>query len=58
MDAQAVLDRTRADKKARAGAVEFALPTRLGAMADAGGRWAVPVDPALVRAVLDRRSAA
>jgi 3-dehydroquinate synthase len=30
MDAAAVLDRTRADKKVRAGAVEYALPTRLG----------------------------
>ena len=53
-----IVRRTRSDKKARAGVVEYALPTRIGAMAEAGGRWAVPLDDALVRAVLAARSAA
>lgn len=52
MTVEAVLARTRADKKARAGAVEYALPTAVGAMAEAEGRWAVALDDALVRAVL------
>jgi hypothetical protein len=32
--------------------VEYALPRRIGAMAGEGGRWAVPVEDALVREVL------
>ncbi len=52
LDPAAVLEATRSDKKARAGRVEYALPVRVGAMADAGGRWAVPVDDALVLDVL------
>ena len=52
MPVDALLALTRSDKKARAGAVEYALPTRVGAMAEAGGRWAVPLDDALVREVL------
>jgi 3-dehydroquinate synthase len=43
---------THGDKKARGGQVEYALPLRVGAMADAGGRWSLPVDDDLVRAVL------
>jgi 3-dehydroquinate synthase len=43
---------THGDKKARGGQVEYALPLRIGAMADAGGRWSLPVDDDLVRAVL------
>jgi 3-dehydroquinate synthetase len=49
---EAVLAATRGDKKARAGVVEYALPVRIGAMAPADGRWAVPVPDALVREVL------
>ncbi len=48
----AVLAATRSDKKARAGRVEYALPTHVGGMAAAGGRWAVPVDDAVVLDVL------
>jgi 3-dehydroquinate synthase len=47
-----VLAATRGDKKARAGRAEYALPTRVGAMADAGGRWSLPVDDVVVRDVL------
>lgn len=43
---------THGDKKARGGHVEYALPTRVGAMAAAGGRWSLPVDDDLVREVL------
>jgi 3-dehydroquinate synthase len=52
LDPAAVLAATRGDKKARAGVVEYALPVRIGAMAPADGRWAVPVPDALVRDVL------
>ncbi|MGZ8376467.1 MAG: 3-dehydroquinate synthase [Gemmatirosa sp.] len=52
LDPAAVLAATRGDKKARAGVVEYALPVRIGAMAPADGRWAVPVPDALVREVL------
>jgi 3-dehydroquinate synthase len=52
LDPDAVLAATRSDKKARAGSVAYALPTRLGAMADADGRWALPVPDDVVRAVL------
>ncbi len=47
-----VLAATRSDKKARAGRVEYALPTHVGGMAAADGRWAVPVDDGLVLEVL------
>ena len=43
---------TRHDKKARAGAVEYALPSGLGAMAENGGSWSVPVSDADVRSAL------
>lgn len=45
---EVVLAATRGDKKARAGQVEYALPTRVGAMAAADGRWAMPVPDAVV----------
>jgi 3-dehydroquinate synthase len=47
-----ILAATRADKKARRGAVEYALPRRIGAMAAEGSGWALPIDDALVREVL------
>ena len=50
--AESVLAATRGDKKARGGQVEYALPTDVGEMAAAGGRWSVPLDDAVVRAVL------
>jgi 3-dehydroquinate synthase len=50
MAPDAILAATRGDKKARAGAVQYALPERVGAMASAGGRWSVPLAD---RVVLD-----
>jgi 3-dehydroquinate synthase len=47
-----VLAATRLDKKSRGGTVEYALPARVGEMADNGMTWAIPVDDALVREVL------
>jgi 3-dehydroquinate synthase len=52
LDAEVILAATRADKKARRGAVEYALPTRVGAMAGADAGWAVRVADDLVREVL------
>jgi 3-dehydroquinate synthase len=48
----AVVDATRLDKKARGGRVEYALPSRVGAMAGADSGWALPVDDQLVHEVL------
>jgi 3-dehydroquinate synthase len=48
----AILDAARGDKKARAGRVEYALPSRIGAMAGADRGWALPVSDAAVREVL------
>ena len=48
----AILDAARGDKKARAGRVEYALPSTIGAMAGAERGWAMPVSDAAVRAVL------
>jgi 3-dehydroquinate synthase len=52
LDPTAVLDATRADKKARAGAVEYALPAAVGRMAGAEHGWGLPVPDALVGEVL------
>jgi 3-dehydroquinate synthase len=49
---ESVLAATRTDKKSRGGAVEYALPARIGAMANAGSTWSVAVDDAAVREVL------
>lgn len=46
----------QADKKNRAGKIEFALPTRIGKMFKADGRWSVPLDVALIREVLDEKN--
>lgn len=43
---------TRGDKKARGGYAEYALPSRIGAMAAANRGWAVAVDDSMVRDVL------
>lgn len=51
-----VLRATKTDKKARSGAVEYALPSRIGEMSGADRGWAVPVDDALVTSVLEARS--
>ena len=47
-----LVNATRGDKKARGGQAEYALPTRIGEMTSAGGRWAVPVDESVVREIL------
>ncbi|HEY0780636.1 MAG TPA: 3-dehydroquinate synthase [Gemmatirosa sp.] len=49
LDADVVLEAARLDKKTRRGAIEYALPTRIGAMAAGDGRWTVPLPDALVR---------
>ncbi|NUS98806.1 MAG: 3-dehydroquinate synthase, partial [Gemmatimonadaceae bacterium] len=43
MEPRDVLEATRADKKARGGAVQYALPERIGAMSPQDGRWSVAV---------------
>ncbi len=53
MSAESVLPWLALDKKARRGTPEFALPRQLGEMEAGGGRWSVPVEAAIVRAVLD-----
>jgi 3-dehydroquinate synthase len=52
MRAETVLEATRLDKKARAGAVAYSLPSRIGAMAGAERGWAIEVGDVLVREVL------
>jgi 3-dehydroquinate synthase len=49
---QRVLGATRLDKKARAGAVEYALPRTIGAMAGADSSYGIRVPDELVLAVL------
>lgn len=48
-----IIELTRGDKKARAGAAEYALPMRLGEMNGAGGQFSLPIDDALVREALN-----
>jgi 3-dehydroquinate synthase len=52
MRVETVLEATRLDKKARAGAVAYSLPSRIGAMAGAERGWAIEVGDVLVREVL------
>jgi 3-dehydroquinate synthase len=52
LEPERILAATRADKKARGGSTEYALPRRIGAMAGADSAWGVRVDDALVRGVL------
>jgi 3-dehydroquinate synthase len=57
MSADAILAATRTDKKARAGSVEYALPTKLGAMAGADRGYAIPVaDSVIVQAIGESRA--
>jgi 3-dehydroquinate synthase len=44
----------KGDKKSRAGRVEFALPSKIGAMAGADRGWAIPVDEDVVIEVLSK----
>ncbi len=47
-----LLEFARADKKARGGRVEYALPIAIGAMAGGDHGWSVPVDDTTVRKAL------
>jgi len=46
-----IIAATHSDKKARYGRVEYALPSRIGAMAGADRGWSIPVDDATVHEV-------
>jgi 3-dehydroquinate synthase len=52
MDADRILEVMRADKKKLAGAVRYALPREIGAMAASNSGWTVSVSDAIVREVL------
>jgi 3-dehydroquinate synthase len=52
MDVESILAATHADKKARGGSAEYALPARIGTMAGANRGWSMPVSDDLVREVL------
>jgi 3-dehydroquinate synthase len=52
MSVEQIVRASHSDKKARAGQVEYALPSRVGAMNAAGGRWSLPVADELVAAAL------
>ncbi|GAC1513979.1 MAG: 3-dehydroquinate synthase [Gemmatimonadaceae bacterium] len=49
---ESVLEATRIDKKVRAGNVEYALPSRIGAMSGETTGWGIPVPDTLVLDVL------
>jgi 3-dehydroquinate synthase len=49
-----LVEAMHADKKVRAGALRFALPRRMGEMAQsADGAWTVEIEPSLIRHALD-----
>ncbi|HKY99416.1 MAG TPA: 3-dehydroquinate synthase [Gemmatimonadaceae bacterium] len=52
MDADRILEVMRSDKKARAGEIQYALPSRIGEMAGADSGWTVSVAESIVREVL------
>jgi 3-dehydroquinate synthase len=52
LDRSAVLAATKSDKKARAGRVEYALPSTVGRMAGEASGWSIPVDDDAVSEVL------
>ncbi len=52
LDPSAVLAATKSDKKARAGQVEYALPSKIGSMAGESSGWSIPVEDAAVAEVL------
>jgi len=47
-----ILAAMRSDKKQRSGALEYALPKRIGAMAGESTGWGIPIDDALTKSVL------
>lgn len=52
MSPDQIVAATHGDKKARAGLVEYALPSRVGAMAGAATGWSIAINDELVRSVL------
>jgi 3-dehydroquinate synthase len=52
LNADRILEVMQADKKVRAGSVQYALPRAIGEMAGAESGWAVSVDESIVREVL------
>lgn len=50
--AESLIEFSHADKKARGGRVEYALPRRIGEMAGEDSGWGVPVDDSVVLEVL------
>ena len=52
VDVESVLRLTAADKKSRAGAVRYALPSRIGEMAAEADGWTIAVDDTVVRDML------
>jgi 3-dehydroquinate synthase len=53
IDPAAILAATRSDKKARAGRVEYALPSAIGAMAGESRGWGTVVEDDVILSVLD-----
>ena len=49
IDAARLLSAARSDKKARQGALRFAVPIRIGAMARGGGAHTLPISESLIR---------
>jgi len=52
LSVDAIIAATHADKKVRAGRVEYALPKAIGEMAGAEHGWALPIADEVVRAAL------
>ncbi len=52
MGADQMMEVMRADKKARGGSLQYALPRAIGEMAGSDSGWTVSVDDAFVREVL------
>ncbi len=48
-----IIDLMRGDKKARSGSIEYAIPVRLGVMANAESGFGVRIDDAIVRKILE-----
>jgi 3-dehydroquinate synthase len=53
MSADRILEVMRADKKVRAGSMQYALPRMIGEMAGADSGWTVSVDESIVREVIE-----
>jgi 3-dehydroquinate synthetase len=52
MDVNRILEVMQSDKKALAGEIRYALPSRIGEMAGAESGWTVSVAESIVREVL------